>query len=439
MKKKEPPSRAKLLEAGREVLLTAGAQILVEGLTAKSVCERAGISPTTFTKNWPSKVKQGVVGGHERYIEDLIGSLVGDNHRITHNILAEEVLRVFSEHQGDPRRALRQIAEWNLQEVREDPSTLMRTFIATFARDHAVAMKAVQADYDHITTKASAAYTSTLTAWGGEFRQPFTAESITVVLTALVEGMTLRWLLDPKAVPAGLFGDAVVALVGSVVDVEQRHQHIDDVMEPITLEVMRSYKLDTEGKEPDDPREAIVEAAKEEFAQRGYYTTKLTHIAARAGVPQGGLKALFASKGEILDAGLEPIYEGLKRRVSDDQRLRRSPQELLIRHLERLALAVTENRAWFDALMMRAVYDLTRNLSERSGTETERLDFPGLLGPALEAGQTAGIFSDALPPYELATMLTNNVLMRTLAQREHTGHEIASSVCAVMLNGILNE
>jgi AcrR family transcriptional regulator len=435
--KKNPPSRAKFLQAGREVLLTSGRQILIGGLTAKLVYERAKISPNTFSKNWPSKAKQGAIGGHEKFIDDLLGSLVTDNHRVTHNLLAQEVLRVFNEHQGDPRLALRQLAEWNFQEVREDPSTLIRTFIATFARDHDVAMKSVRDEYNDLTTKAAAAYASTLTSWGGEFRRPFTNESIAVVLTALVEGMTLRWLLDPKTVPPGLFGDAVVALVGSVVDVEQRHQHIDDVMEPVTLEVMRNYKLGTEGKEPDDPREAIIEAAKEEFAQRSYYTTKLTHIAARAGLPQGGLKALFASKAEILDAGLEPIYETLKRRVSDDERLRRSPQELLTRHLERLAITVTENRAWFDALMMRAVYDLTQKSIDKASTETKILDFAGLLTPALEAGQNTGIFNDALSSYELATMLTNNVLMRALSQRELTGKEVVSSVCAAMLDGIL--
>ncbi|CCH28854.1 helix-turn-helix domain-containing protein [Actinosynnema sp. NPDC047251] len=431
--KEAPPSRAAFLEAGRQILLTSGWRILLGGLTVRSVCERAGISATTFAKIWPNRARQGLLSGHERFVNDLLGTLAGHGARATEDLLGREVLRVFTPNQRDPRRALRPLAEWDAKVVREDLGLRVRTLIATFARDHTGAVKSVRDEYDDLTGKSAAAYSVTLASWGGELRKPFTPKNIAVVLTALVEGMALRWLLDPKAVPEGLFGDAVVALIGSVVDVDQRHQHIDDVMEPITREVMRSYRMGVDGKVPNDPREAIIAAAKEEFAQRSYYQTHLNHIATHAGVPHGALKALFATKSEILDAGLNLIYESLQSRARDDQLVNRPPEERVPRHLERLATAATENRVWFDALMMRSIHELTHSPLEPT---TKPLDFPALLTPSIESGQSTGTFTNTLPAHDLATLLTNNVLLHALNRRAHNTPETASSVCTVLLDGI---
>lgn len=428
-----PPSHAKLLRAGREVLLAAGPRILLKGLTVASVIEHAGISETTFNKNWPKRAGHGVAGGHQKFIDELLGSLATDHPRINQNLLANKVVRAFGEHQGDPRRALRQLARWDFEAVREDPATLIRTFIATFAREHRAAMRSVQREYDVITGKAARAYATTLEGWGGELRKPFTVESIAVVLTALVEGMSLRWLLDPKSVPDGLFGDAVVALVGAVVDVEQRHQHVDDVMEPLTLEVIRKHKLAENRDGPDDPWTAILDAAAEEFAQRGYHTTRLNHIAAAAGVETATLTRFFPTKADILVHGLRPVYDDLGRRVSNDRQLRHPPEAVIRRHLQRLARAATEHRAWFDALVALA----TQGRDEAAARVHDALDFPALVAPTLEAGQADGVFTAALPAAELAAVLTNNVLMRAFHRRDHTPEEVADAVAAVLLGGIL--
>ncbi|WP_033430466.1 TetR/AcrR family transcriptional regulator [Saccharothrix syringae] len=432
-----PPSRAKLLRAGREILLTAGRHVLLKGLTVSAVVERAGISETTFNNNWPTKVRNGVLGGHRKYIDDLLGSLVSDGPRITQDVLADRILQVFGENQGDPRRALRELARWDFEAVRDHPATLTRMLVATLARDHPVAVRSVRLVYDDITRKAARAYSSTLAGWGGEFRRPFTAESIAVVLTSLVEGMTLRWLLDPKAVPDELFGDAVTALVGAVVDVEQRHEHIDDVMEPLSREVIRKYRAEEDRDDPDDPWTAILEAAEGEFAQRGYYTTQLHHIAAAAGVDTAKLTRFFPTKADILEHGLRPVHDDLKRQVSHDALLRRGPEDVVRRHLRRLARAVARHRTWFDALVSLAIQDLARERDEAAARVRAALDFPALIAPALAAGQDAGVFVAVLPPDELATMLTNNVLVRAFSRCEHPPEEVAAAVGAVLLDGIL--
>lgn len=56
--------------------------------------------------------------------------------------------------------------------------------------------------------------------------------------------------------------------------------------------------------EPRDPREALVSAARQAFAARGYARTTLKGIAAAAGVAPAVLRRYYSSKGEIFAAAM---------------------------------------------------------------------------------------------------------------------------------------
>ncbi|MCG8927885.1 TetR family transcriptional regulator [Lentzea sp. CC55] len=47
---------------------------------------------------------------------------------------------------------------------------------------------------------------------------------------------------------------------------------------------------------PADPRSAVIDAARAEFAARGYFATTLMNISIRSGVPLAALKQLFPAR-----------------------------------------------------------------------------------------------------------------------------------------------
>ncbi|GAA3860939.1 hypothetical protein GCM10022243_28910 [Saccharothrix violaceirubra] len=414
---RQPPSRTRLLRAGRDALLSAGSRILAEGLTIEAIVERAHLTTTTFYNNWPNKDRFGLVGGKEKFLDDLLGTLADGT--------AYAPL-VFPGGTGDPRRLVRDRALQDFRALCADPAARARLFLATFARGHTAALRSARVEYRELSRRTAQACEATLAEWGAVLRKPFGPDSLAVVLTALVEGLALRRVLDPASVPDDLFGDAAVALLGAVVDGGQRDEHVDDVIAPLAEEVSREFHPD---RLPDDPEQAVVDAAAHEFAHRGYHGTRLAHIATTAGVDLPTIKRLFPTKADIVAAGLRPSYDEVRKRLSTDVRLERPAPEILVRHLERLALATTAHRAMFDALMV---------LSTQDDTAREHVpNFPALVTPVIEEGQHAGRFTTALPAAELAALLTDTVLVRSFRRRDHAPTEVTNAV-TVLLSGVLN-
>lgn len=72
---------------------------------------------------------------------------------------------------------------------------------------------------------------------------PFSAKSVAVTLTALVEGLALRAMVERAVVPD------------------------DDVVAPVADEIMLTHDATVVDGLPDDPRKAIIDGAAAEFAQ----------------------------------------------------------------------------------------------------------------------------------------------------------------------------
>lgn len=76
------------------------------------------------------------------------------------------------------------------------------------------------------------------------------------------------------------------------------------------------------GRPKSSSREVLAEAACELFLERGYESTTIAEIASRAGVSRSGFFNYFASKGDILWAGLDERIDALERRLSEGSAVR---------------------------------------------------------------------------------------------------------------------
>ncbi|CAM2839919.1 TetR/AcrR family transcriptional regulator [Skermania piniformis] len=429
-------TRGRLLAAGRELLAEADAELLLNGLTVGDVATRAGLSTQTFHNAYPSRA--GIRGGKKAYLDELMSSLLPDHSEQLRAGMGAAIAGQLVEADGDPRPLVRAVCRREYQRLSEDPATRLRFLLCALSSGRNGAISDARAYYAGTERIATEANARLLQGWGAGLRQPFTHASLSVVLTALVEGLVLRSRLDPDAVSPELFGEAVLALLGSIADLGQAFEQIDDVLTPLVEAARRSRGRGELDELPDDPVQALIEAAEAEFAQRGYFATGPGHIAARAGVAVDVLQRLFPSNADIVTAALSPTAAQLKRRIDGDVKLHLGPAEIVRRAGHRLAAAVSGQQSMFDALILIISLDPTRSPAQHTGVRDE-LFLPGMIVDVVQSGQAAGVFVDDLEPAEIAVAYTNNILLRRSVRREETVEVAMEYIEKLVLRGLLVE
>lgn len=430
-------TRERLLTAGRELLVEIDVNILTSGLLVEHVAERAGLSTQTFYNIYPRRSESGVVGGKAAFLDELLSSLLPRRESDIQQRVQSELINRSAEASGDPRRIIRDVCRWDFERVRDSPETQLRFVVCAVAADHREAVARIQSHYNDIVHIANETNSGMLRAWSASLRQPFTLDRLAVVLSALVEGLVLRSRFDPDAVPSDLFGEAVVALLGSIIDIDQTHGHIDDVMAPLAEAAIKSYQLAHTVELPDDPEQAIIDSARLEFGQRGYFATERAQIAGRAGVDLETLRYLFPSNVDIVVAGLKPAYDALQKRIAVDTRLRRTPLSIIQRYGVRFAELIAENRSFFDAMAL--VISLQTAQAPVNATRIrEELFFPGLVVDAFTEGQAHGVLNNGVAAIELASTYTNNIIFRCLSRRDESADSIISVIDLIFFQGLLS-
>ncbi|GLW86628.1 hypothetical protein Aglo02_42670 [Actinokineospora globicatena] len=396
----------------------------------EAIAAKAGFTATTFNNHYPARK-----GGKRRYLEDLMSYLVCDAPRTTHTILGQKITEAFIESKGDPRRAIREVCDWDFRQVLLDDSTAIRFFLAGTGRNHLGAMKAIRDEYSDINRLGRQAYEATLAHWGVALRKPFTLDSFATIMTALVEGLVLRKLLDPDAVSDNLFSDAALAIAASVIDIDQQHEHIDDVMEPLAEQVMHDFRLGQLEAMPENPRTACVDAARQEFGQRGFHATSMAHIATVAGVKMELLKRLFPSKAHVVLGALRPVFDDLRSHTGDDIKIGVGNTATVKRFIRRLAEHAVTERVMFEALLVAIADSATMDLASPRHIKNE-INFPTLIAPIIRTGQALGEFVPGLDAGEIAVTITNLTLLQVSTAASRSPEEIAETVSALLLDGL---
>ncbi|WP_143695206.1 TetR/AcrR family transcriptional regulator [Williamsia sp. 1135] len=409
----------------------------MSGLRIEQVAAAAGVSTQTFHNAYPRGSR--AAGGKAQFVEELLHSIVPGGSPPPDSAITDLFEQTFASADGDPREWIRDLAGQADAHLRRETSTPLRLRITAFAAPDGPPARAVHDQYDVITAAVVAAQSAAFTRLGGlSLRQPFTMEAVAVALTALAEGLVLRAQYDPASVPDSLLGDSAVALLSAVVDFDERHDHIDDAV----VSLMEPPPDDDDGDDvgvdvwPDDPEQAVIDAAAIEFAQRGYFATRQAHIAHRAGIDLPTLRRLFPTNVDVIVAGLSPILDAVSKRIDADRRIGRTPTVIVERFGLRLSELLIEHRRLVEPMAL--VLSLHGAQSQVNATRIrDELFFPGLIVGVIEDGQTRGVFTADVPPIDMAVMFTNNIMFRCLSKRDETAEQVAAAVNRIFLLGIV--
>lgn len=213
-------SRVALLDAGVALLCEEAPRTLLSVLGPRAVARRAMRSTGSFFYYWPSA---------EAYLDDLIA------HIFRSGILPENLdevtdgLDTLAEDPSDSVTAIAAICRANFLRIVQDPYLRVEMLLRAQLDDEQITdgLRSFYREIDEISQKSCEAVAS---VWDQEPRPPLDYASIVVILTAVLEGLALRHLVDPERVPPERFGEAVLALLPVVLRDPGDDRHLRDVV-----------------------------------------------------------------------------------------------------------------------------------------------------------------------------------------------------------------
>jgi AcrR family transcriptional regulator len=186
----------------------------------------------------------------------------------------------------------------------------------------------------------------------------------------------------------------------------------------------------------DARRAAVVEAAAEAFARRGFHATSIDDLVEATGLARGGLYHYIGSKQallvEIFEVLMAPLLERAREIAAEDR-----PAAERLRELVRVWMAHVDSHRPH----MTVFTQERRTLEREPGWERVRADrreFEGILGRILEDGIAAGEF--VIPDPQLAKLAFTGMVNSTPQwfdpSRRLTAAQVADGFCDLLLAGI---
>jgi AcrR family transcriptional regulator len=190
-------TRAALLEAGAGLLREEPVGAVLSQLTARAVVDRAGRTTGAFFHHWPSQAA---------YQHDLLAYVL-EPVRIQSTGEAVDAVLGGLKGGGDPIRVLGEAARGNFESVRADPFVpLWHALWARHGSDPYV-RDLLRENMQWVTARVVPVIEAVVEASERRLRPPFTADDVAVLVTALVQGLSLRAAIEPERVPVRSAGD----------------------------------------------------------------------------------------------------------------------------------------------------------------------------------------------------------------------------------------
>jgi len=186
-----------------------------------------------------------------------------------------------------------------------------------------------------------------------------------------------------------------------------------------------------------DKYQRILDAAVAVFAEKGFFTSRISDIADRANVADGTVYLYFKNKEQILMTAINTAFDAFMRHARTELEKLTSPAERLRRlaflHLD--ALGSNRNLAVVFQMELR---QSTRFLSEFS--HHHMVEYLTLARTAIRDGQASGLFRREMSDKVVANCffgaLDEMVTSWVLSGHEHRLANVADAVVDIFLNGM---
>ena len=185
-----------------------------------------------------------------------------------------------------------------------------------------------------------------------------------------------------------------------------------------------------------DKRSRIVDAAIKIFAEKGFYTARVSAIAREAGVADGTIYLYFENKDDLLiqvfEESMDRVIESLRVALEGAT----EPSERLRRFIEHHLALVEENRELAEVLTVELRQSAKFMKEHKNPRFAEYLRFAAEL---VEDGVRAGIFRADVTPWLLARALfgmLDELALTWVLGRSFDVRRAAAEVHAILMDGL---
>ena len=415
-----------MLDAGMEAFAALSLDELLAEIGPRRVVRHLGdVSPGAFYHHFPSRA---------HYLDELAGHALAPAHDKIAPEIADLLFEVANLPDADVVGHMERVCNRDFERLRTDGLVGLRLQMCLWAKhDDPGARDALRAGYDRVADHLAPAFERILERCGREFRPPFTMSSALVVFAALLESLVVRHCVDPEAVDPTLFAHAVQALLPTMTRPVDDEADLSDALASISRfeHGPRSRPADSE------LRRRVLDAATTRADTDVYDDPSIEELATDAGVPADAVYAEFHGKPGLAAAAFSRYLPLLERPLRTDLEDGRPPLEVIRAHLCRLADIAVRHRGLTNALLD-AVQGAAIRYADHIGPSDPRaiVPLPRLLAPAVRAGQEQGVVREDFDASELATLVTNMLLLRVMNRPHGSAEQIAEIVSEVALGGI---
>jgi TetR/AcrR family transcriptional regulator, fatty acid metabolism regulator protein len=186
-----------------------------------------------------------------------------------------------------------------------------------------------------------------------------------------------------------------------------------------------------------DKYQRILDAGVAVFAEKGFFTARISDIADRASVADGTVYLYFKNKEEILMTAINTAFDAFMRHARTELEKLASPADRL-RRLAFLHLDALGSNRDLAVVFQMELRQSTRFLSEFS--HHHMIEYLALARTAISDGQASGLFRQEMPAKIAANCffgaLDEMVTSWVLNEHEYRLANVADAVVDILLNGM---
>jgi AcrR family transcriptional regulator len=294
--------------------------------------------------------------------------------------------------------------------------------------------------YRSLTDTVEASYAEGLRLIGREMLPPFTNRDLTVIMTAVAEGLQMRHGVDCGAVRDDLYADTVAAILLGVT--RPRVERSDPSPAPELADLEARFLVHRHDRKaggvPADTWRHIAESAAHLFVDRVPGEVRVSEVAAAASVSTDAVHHHFGSVTAVAAAGWVrhiPELEAIAAEptTGDEGPIRRIEQ-VLLRYVE----LTRQNRGATEALVAQVVAECGPTGERRWPRSTRAIvPLPGILLPLIRELRTAGRLRRRMDTERLARSLVHLCTMQTLLFTAESPERVVDETMSLVFDGAL--
>jgi AcrR family transcriptional regulator len=428
--------RTELIDAGISLLGRQQFQALLAAVETRSIADEAGVTTGSFFHHFRNRshfalaVADAFVARWTLRVNRLAGEATASNERQGLDGIRPAADAEWAGLAADQDLSALQHLLWSVrhQELGEDTA---RT-----------AGDVLHDAYRGLTETVEATYMQGVRLLGREMLPPFTGCDLTVIMTAVAEGLQMRHGADPEAVRDGLYADTVSAVLLAITRPRVERSEADLAPELSTLESrLLVHRRGTAQDDADAPVETwrhIADAAAHLFVDRSPGEVRVSEVAAAAGVSTTTVYHHFRTVNAVAAAAWARHMPELEAIASAPMTAEEGPIRRIEQVLLRYVQLARQNRGVTEALAAQVVTEAAPS-SEREWPRDTRavVPLPALLLPLIRELRALGRLRRRMDTVRLARSLVHLATMQALLFGHEPDERIVDETMSLIFDGAL--